>query len=123
MPSTLVEVCRPCTGTEEVAIIDAVHDSLVAAFKISPDDKHVRLLAYQPHRSSHSPHSARPDRETRVTVDCLSGRSVQAKRQLHREIVDRLEALGIPRQSVSILVRESEFVHNVPGEGGETAVC
>lgn len=44
---------------------------------------------------------------TRVTIDCFSGRSIEAKRALCREIVDRLGEHGIPAQHVSILLRES----------------
>lgn len=53
------------------------------------------------------------DTYTRVTIDCFAGRSLDAKRTLYREIVTRLEALGIPRHDVSILLRESG-----PGELG-----
>jgi phenylpyruvate tautomerase PptA (4-oxalocrotonate tautomerase family) len=42
-----------------------------------------------------------------VSVDCFAGRSVEAKRRLYEEIVDRLEPLGIPRDHVSITLRES----------------
>lgn len=42
---------------------------------------------------------------TLVTVDCFFGRSVEAKRVLYFNIVERLEALGIPRDHVTITVR------------------
>ena len=38
MPSTTIEVRRSYRAEEEVAIIDAVHDALVAAFEIPPAD-------------------------------------------------------------------------------------
>lgn len=120
MPSSLVEVRRSYTEAEEIALIDAVHESLVAAFKIPPTDKHVRLLAYEPHRFTHSPGRSQPDRVTRVTVDCFRGRSVEAKRNLYREIVERLETLGIPRDHVSILLRESD-AENWGISGGQAA--
>ncbi|EWT01053.1 hypothetical protein N865_11565 [Intrasporangium oryzae NRRL B-24470] len=120
MPSSLVEVRRSYTVAEEIALIDAVHDSLVAAFKIPPEDKHVRLVSYEPHRFTHSPGRSQPDRVTRVTVDCFRGRSVEAKRNLYREIVERLEGLGIPRDHVSILLRESD-TENWGISGGQAA--
>ena len=45
--------------------------------------------------------------EELVSVDCFAGRSVEAKRRLYGEIVDRLEPLGIPGDHVSITLRES----------------
>ena len=87
--------------------MDAVHDSLVAAFRIPDKDRYVRLISYEPHRMLNGPGPGRPDHYTRVTIDCFSGRSIEAKRNLYREIVERLEAVGIARDAVSILLRES----------------
>lgn len=107
MPSSQIDVRRHYTEAEEVAIIDAVHDALVAAFGIPPADKHVRLVVHEPHRYSHSPKLANPERYTLVTIDCFAGRSVQAKRDLYSGIVSRFGALGIPADHVTILLRES----------------
>ncbi len=107
MPSSLIEVRRCYTKEEEVAIIDAVHSSLVAAFKIPNEDRYIRLISYEPHRMVNGLEAGQPDHYTRVTIDCFSGRSIEAKRNLYREIVERLEDVGIPRQGVSILLRES----------------
>ena len=41
-----------------------------------------------------------------VSVDCFAGRSVDAKRHLYAEVVERLEALGVPRDHVTITVRD-----------------
>ena len=120
MPNSLVEVRRRYSEAEEVAIIDALHDALVAAFQIPQEDKHVRLIAHEPHRFSHAPHLAEPELYTLVSIDCFSGRSVQAKRNLYGEIVDRLAALGIPRDHISIVLRESE-TENWGIRGGQAA--
>ncbi|MFL6061732.1 MAG: tautomerase family protein [Marmoricola sp.] len=106
MPSTLIEVRRPYSVVEEVAIIDAVHEALVAAFRIPPGDKHVRLVVHEPHRFACPPHLTEPDRATMVAIDCFAGRSLGAKRALYAGIVARLEPLGIPRDHVTITVRD-----------------
>lgn len=106
MPSTSIEIRREYSADEEVAIIDAVQASLIAAFRIPPEDRHVRLHVNLPHRMATSPTLEQPDRYTLVTVDCFEGRSVDAKRALYTEIVTRFEALGIPKDHVTIIVRD-----------------
>jgi Tautomerase enzyme len=64
---------------------------LWAAFRIPATDKHVRLQVHEPHRFAHSPTLAEPEYATLVSVDCFAGRSIEAKRRLYREIVDRLD--------------------------------
>ncbi len=107
MPSTLIEVRRHYTPEQEVVIIDAVHKSLVAAFGIPQDDRYIRLATFEPHRMVNGLDDGVADAYTRVTIDCFSGRTIEDKRNLYREIVERLEAIGIPRDGVSILLRES----------------
>ena len=107
MPSTLIEVRRAYAPDEQVALINAVHAALVAAFKIPEDDRFIRLMTFEPHAMVNGLHDGVADTYTRVTVDCFSGRSIEAKRALYKEIVDRLGAHGIPREHVSILLRES----------------
>lgn len=107
MPSSLIEVRRTYTPQQQAALINAVHGALVAAFKIPEDDRCIRVLSYEPHAMVNGLDAGSPDSYTRVTIDCFSGRSIDAKRNLYREIVERLEGLGIPRENVSILLRES----------------
>ncbi|MBX7455041.1 tautomerase family protein [Mycolicibacterium sp. 3033] len=120
MPSTVIEVRQRYRADEEIEIIDAVHEALVAAFAIPRQDKHVRLVSYEPHRFAHPPGLARPELYTFVAIDCFAGRSVLAKRTLYREIVERLSALGIPPDHVTIVVRESPL-ENWGVRGGQAA--
>ncbi|GAB11832.1 hypothetical protein GOARA_089_00140 [Gordonia araii NBRC 100433] len=106
MPHALIEVRRNWSVDEEIAIIDAVHEALVTAFRIPEGDKHIRLIAHEPHRFAHPPKLPDPEYLTMVHIDCFEGRSVDAKRLLYREIVERLAPLGIPGSHVSITVRD-----------------
>ena len=120
MPSALIEVRRDYTESDGAAIIEALHAALVEAFRIPPDDKDVRLLVHEPHRFACSPRHSQPELFTLVSIDCFAGRSVQAKRDLYQGIVRRFEQLGIPRDHVTITLRE------VPAEnwgirGGQAA--
>jgi phenylpyruvate tautomerase PptA (4-oxalocrotonate tautomerase family) len=106
MPGAVIEVRRRYSESEEVAIIDAVHEALVESFRIPAGDKHVRLLVHEPHRFACPPHLAQPDRATMVAIDCFAGRSLEARRSLYAGIVRRLERLGIPPDHVTITLRE-----------------
>lgn len=107
MPSSLIEVRRSYTPQQQIALIDAVHGALVAAFKIPEEDRFIRVLSYESHAMVNGLAAGVADSYTRVTIDCFSGRSIEAKRNLYSEIVQRLESLDIPRENVSILLRES----------------
>ncbi|WP_068277425.1 tautomerase family protein [Aldersonia kunmingensis] len=120
MPSSLIEVRREYTVAEEVAIIDAVHDALVAAFKIPLGDKHIRLVSHAPHRFATAPGLEQPELYTLVTIDCFAGRSLQAKRDLYAGIVGRLSDLGVPPNHVTIVVRGIE-TENWGIRGGQAA--
>lgn len=106
MPGAVIEVRRRYSDSEEVALIDAVHASLVEAFRIPPGDKHVRLVVHEPHRFACPPHLDHPDRATMVAIDCFAGRSLDARRALYAAIVARLDRLGIPPDHVTITLRE-----------------
>lgn len=120
MPTALIEVRRGYTEVEEVALIEAVHAALVTAFLIPVQDKHVRLVVHEPHRCAVPPTLASPEFFTLVTIDCFAGRSVQAKRNLYAAIVEGLSVLGIPRDHVTITVRESA-TENWGIRGGQAA--
>ena len=106
MPSVLIEVRQQYGSEREVAMIDAVHSALREAFKIPPEDKTVRLLVHEPHRFACPPDRTRPELYTHVSIDAFAGRSLDAKRNLYQAIVCNLDALGIPRDHVKILLRE-----------------
>lgn len=101
--------------------MDAVHGALREAFKIPEWDRHARLIVHEPHRFQVSLRLAQPDRFTMVTIDCFSGRSLEAKRALYRAIVRNLAALGIPEDHVLILLREAPSQDW--GVGGGQAAC
>lgn len=106
MPHVVIEVRREYSQAEEIALMDAVQEALVRAFRIPENDRHVRLLVHEPHRFAVPPDKSEPDRFTQISVDAFEGRSIETKRALYREIVESLEPLGVPRDHVSIVVRD-----------------
>lgn len=106
MPSTVVEVRRSYSLEEEACIVEAVHAALVEGFKIPEADRCVRLVAYEPHRFICSPRLDQPERYTVITVTAFAGRSLGAKRNLYRSIVERLAQLEIPPSHIKIILNE-----------------
>jgi len=106
MPSITIEVRREYTEPQEIAIMEAVHAAVVAAFRIPEHDRSARLVVHKPHRFDVPPRLTQPEYATVISIDAFSGRSVDAKRNLYHTIVDNLEVFGIPRDHVKILVRD-----------------
>ncbi len=106
MPSTVIEVRTEHPDLVEEGLIEAVHSALVTAFRIPEEDKHVRLVVHEPRRFAVPPTLAEPEKYTVVTVDCFAGRSVDAKRRLYAEVVGRIAEFGIPRDHVTVIVRD-----------------
>jgi 5-carboxymethyl-2-hydroxymuconate isomerase len=106
MPSVMIEVRKQYTQVEEMGIMEAVHKALRDSFKILPYDKNVRLFVHEPHRFACPPDRDKPEFYTHISIDAFAGRSLDAKRELYRAIVENLEQFGIPKNHVKILLRE-----------------
>ena len=106
MPSVLIETRQEYAREIEVGIMEAVHSALRESFKIMPHDRNVRLLVHEPHRFECPPDMEKPECYTHISIDCFAGRSLEAKRNLYRAIVNNLEPFGIPKNHVKIMLRE-----------------
>lgn len=85
--------------------MDAVHSALQTAFKILPTDKVVRLVKHSPEWFACPINLNKPESYTFINIDAYSGRSVEAKRNLYKHIVDDLEPLGIPKDHVTNILK------------------
>lgn len=119
MPFVLMEVRKKYSLEQEIALINAVHSAIQDAFK-KPDDINVRLLAHEPHRFPAPSAKAHPELYMNISIDCIVGRSLTAKRNLYSQIVENLEQLGIPKDHVKILLRETNN-ENWGIRGGQAA--
>ncbi len=118
MPHVKVETRRGLTHQQKRELLEAAHAALVAAFGIPDTNRVGRIVEYAP-EDFEAP-AGKGERFTIVTIDALAGRSLDAKRALYRELVTRLEAAGVPRNDVVIVL------HEVPPEnwgtrGGQAA--
>lgn len=107
MPAVLIEVRKRHPREYELELIDAVHAALCDAFRILPDDRNIRLIAHEPHRFACPPGLAIPDLYTLISIDAFAGRSTDAKRRLYFAIVTGLEKLGIPKDHIKVLLRDT----------------
>jgi phenylpyruvate tautomerase PptA (4-oxalocrotonate tautomerase family) len=121
MPSVVIEIRKGYAREQETALMEAVHGALLSAFRILPGDRNVRLLVHEPHRFACPPQLAQPELYTHVTIDAISGRSLDAKRALYRTIVENLSVLGIPKDHVKILLRDLPR-ENWGIRGGQAAI-
>ncbi len=99
---SLIEVKKQYSAQQEVALINAVHAALQEAFKILSGNKNVRLIVHEPNRFACPPAREYPELYTHISIDCFAGRSLVAKRNLYRAIVQNLETVGIPKDHVKI---------------------
>jgi phenylpyruvate tautomerase PptA (4-oxalocrotonate tautomerase family) len=120
MPTVLIETRCQRPPIDESAMIDAVHQALVHAFKIPKHDKDVRLVVHEAHRFACPPGKAEPALYTHISIDAFTGRSLEAKRTLYKTIVNNLEPFGIPNDHVKVVLRESPMP-NWGVRGGQAA--
>jgi phenylpyruvate tautomerase PptA (4-oxalocrotonate tautomerase family) len=104
MPLVAIELLRGRSAPEKKSILDAIHAALVAAFKIPDSDRVQRIIEHAPEDFEFPPEHT--DRYTLITITCFAGRSIDAKRDLYREIVTRLEGCGVPPRAVKIVLIE-----------------
>jgi phenylpyruvate tautomerase PptA (4-oxalocrotonate tautomerase family) len=115
MPLITIEARRGMQPELKRGMFDAVHEALVACFRIPDHDRTQRIIEYA--REDFEIPPGRGERFTIVTIVAFAGRSVDAKRALYKSIADRFEALGVPRRDVFILLHE-EPVENWGLRGG-----
>jgi len=106
MPSAFIEIRQEYSKAIEIENMKSVHSALRECFKIMPHDRNIRLLVHEPHRFECPPNLEKPECYTHISIDCFAGRSLEAKRDLYRAIVNNLEPFGIPKNHVKIMLRE-----------------
>jgi len=89
---------------EKRALLDAVHNALVEAFRIPEDDRTQRIDEYAPEDFEIPP--GRSANYTLVEITAFPGRSLEAKRKLYQTITQNLAALGIARPDILIVLNE-----------------
>ena len=103
MPSTRVSTGEWARGSETV-LIEAVQSATLATLKVPDWDRDIVLDIYDNARRIVP--TGRSERYTRIEVSLFSGRTIETKRAFYKALVDGLEALGVPRDEVKIILNE-----------------
>lgn len=104
MPIARIETSKSRSPQLVGALIEAVIAAQVEALKVPESDRQVRYLAYPPGQFTVPPDKS--EDFTIVEISIFPGRSLQAKKNLYRGIVQRFEALGIAPRDVTIVLHE-----------------
>jgi len=118
VPLVTIETRRWMSPEQKAEAFAAIHDALVAAFRIPDHDRHQRLIEFAAEDFEIPP--GKGDRYLVVAIDAFAGRSLEAKRALYREIVGRLAPVGIPANDILIVLREVPL-ENWGVRGGQAA--
>lgn len=118
MPLVTIETRRGLSAETKRRMFDAVHGALMAAFKIPDEDRGQRLIEYAPEDFEIPP--GRGERFSIVSIEAFAGRSLDAKRALYKEVVTALDAVGIPKTDIFIVLKEIP-VENWGLRGGAAA--
>lgn len=118
MPDVRLDVRQGWSQGEKQALLKAVHGAMVETLKIPEWDKVLFLNEHAPEEFLTPP--GKSDRYTRVEITMFPGRSLETKRHLYQAVVRNLEALGVPRADVKIVLLEPPM-ENWGIRGGQMA--
>lgn len=118
MPIVTISMRKGRTKQEKRKILDAVHDALVAAFKIPESDRTQKIMEFD--EENFEIPEGKTLKYTLIEIAVFPGRSREAKKELYRLIVEKLGALGVPVNDVFILLNEQPL-DNWGIRGGQMA--
>jgi phenylpyruvate tautomerase PptA (4-oxalocrotonate tautomerase family) len=104
MPLVTITLLKGRSKEIKKAILTEVHDALVKCFKIPDSDRYQRIIEIE--RDNFEFPSDRTEQCVTIELTAFPGRSMDAKRLLYKDIVERLEKLGIVSTDILIILNE-----------------
>jgi phenylpyruvate tautomerase PptA (4-oxalocrotonate tautomerase family) len=104
MPLVRISLLKGRSPEEKKILSGEIHAALVESIKIPQTDFNHRINEYAPGDWQLPP--GKTEKFVLVEITMLPGRSKEAKRNLYKGIVRRLEALGIPTTDILIVLTE-----------------
>lgn len=119
MPLVKIEIRKGNSDEYKKAILDGVHKALVDAFKIPDSDRFQRI--YELDKADFECPPDRTEKVTLIHIHIFPGRSLEAKKNLYKNIVDNLgENPGIDGHDIVIILLEPPM-NNWGVRGGKPA--
>jgi phenylpyruvate tautomerase PptA (4-oxalocrotonate tautomerase family) len=84
--------------------MDSLHAALREALKIPERDRLIRYVEHCPEHFAVPPSAT--ENYTLIEISIFPGRSLEAKRNLYKDIVARLDVLGIDAKDIRIVLYE-----------------
>jgi phenylpyruvate tautomerase PptA (4-oxalocrotonate tautomerase family) len=105
MPMVKIEMRAGKTAAYKKALLDGVHQALVVAFKIPDNDRVQKICEFTP-ENMEIPANKTADYII-IEITAFQGRSLDAKRNLYKNIVTELSArTGIRGDDIAIILQE-----------------
>ena len=104
MPLVTITMMKGRSGEFKRSILDAVHDSLVTAFKIPDHDRNQRIIEIETDNLEYP--QGKSDNFITIEMTVFPGRSIHAKKVLYQEIVSQLSRLNIQGDDILIVLSE-----------------
>lgn len=120
MPFIRTSVRKGTSQQRIAAIVDGVHQSLVEAIGMPPDELFNLVSDYDPERFFYDRSFngiARSDELVVIEITMRRGRSDAMKRDLYAKIAERLGAAGVSPRDIFIFVHENDYSDWSVGNG------
>jgi phenylpyruvate tautomerase PptA (4-oxalocrotonate tautomerase family) len=104
MPLITIVMIKGKSKEYKKSILNAVHDSLVTAFKIPDHDRNQRIIEIKPDNLEYP--TGKSENFLTIEMTVFPGRSFQAKKALYKEIVSRMHNIGIKSDDILIILNE-----------------
>ena len=118
MPLVKISMLKIWNENQKRDISDKIHESLVEAFQIPDDDYMHQITEFEKENYLYS--KKRSEKYILIEMTILPGRSKKAKKQLYKNIVNRLAELEISPVDIIIVLNELPLENwGLSGKSGE----
>ncbi len=104
MPIVTIGMRKGRSATEKKRIFDAVHNALVAAFKIPDRDRSQKIVEFD--EDNFEIPQGNGTGYTVVEIAVFPGRTREAKKELYHRMVENMADAGIPSSDLFIVLNE-----------------
>lgn len=115
MPVTLVSILEGRSAAEKRTLMEAVQNAIAATLKLPPQDRNLRLSVHG--KGEWLLPEGKSDKYVLVEIMLFAGRTPETKSALFAAIVEALEAQGVARDDVFLILSEQPR-ENVGIRGG-----